>query len=43
MKIARFLAVAVIAALLLCACGNKGPLVLPKDDPTVSKPPDWKQ
>ncbi len=43
MKIARFLAVAVIAALLLCACGNKGPLVLPKDDPAASKPPDRKQ
>jgi len=39
---ARFLAAALIAAMLLSACGNKGPLVLPKDDAESSRPPDRK-
>lgn len=42
MNTARFLAIAVVAALLVSACGNKGPLVLPKDDTPASRPTDRK-
>ena len=42
MKTARFLVIAMVAALLLAACGTKGPLVVPKDDPAASKPQNRK-
>ena len=42
MKTARFLVIAMVAALLLAACGNKGPLVMPKNDTAAPKAPDRK-
>ncbi len=42
MSAARLIVAGLLAALLLSACGNKGPLVMPKDGTTVAKPKEPK-